>query len=101
MDIAGEMQLLAPLGSGDAAKELKTYYDSFKAYVSPKKNMIFARYKFHENVHGADESLEKFVTELRLLVKDCAYANKEELVRDQIVFGIQSVKVREKLSVGS
>lgn len=86
----------------DAAKELKTYYDGFEAYVLPKKNTIFARYKFHEKVQGANESLEQFATELKLLVKDCAYANEDEMVRDRIVFGIQSAKVREKLlSAGS
>ncbi|RXN11580.1 Retrovirus-related Pol poly from transposon [Labeo rohita] len=40
--------------------------------------------------------------ELRLLVEDCAYADSEEMVRDRIVFGIHSPRVREKLlSVGS
>lgn len=35
-------------------------------------------------------------------MKDCDYANEEEMVRDRIVFGIHSPKVREKLlSVGS
>ena len=42
------------------------------------------------------------MTELRLLVKDCDYANKDEMVRDRIVFGIHSPRVREKLlNVGS
>uniref|UniRef100_A0A674EBM2 Gypsy retrotransposon integrase-like protein 1 n=1 Tax=Salmo trutta TaxID=8032 RepID=A0A674EBM2_SALTR len=84
------------------SKALKTYYDRFEAYVVPKTNTIFARYKFHEKVQGASESFEPFVTELRLLVKDCDYANKDEMVRDRIVFGIHSPRVREKLlNVGS
>lgn len=86
----------------DEAKVLQTYYDKYEAYVMPKTNTIFARYKFHERVQGANESFEQFVTELRLLVKDCAYADSEEMVRDRIVFGIHSPRVREKLlSVGS
>ena len=64
--------------------------------------MIFARYKFHEKVQGASESFEQFVTELCLLVKDCDYANKDEMVRDSIVFGIHSPRVRVNLlNVGS
>ena len=41
--------------------------------------------------------MEQFVTELRTLVKDCSYANLEEMIRDRIVFGISYAKVREKL----
>jgi hypothetical protein len=37
------------------------------------------------------------VTELYLLEKDCDYANKDEMVRNRIVFGIHSPHVREKL----
>ncbi|XP_056880704.1 uncharacterized protein LOC130521067 isoform X1 [Takifugu flavidus] len=83
-------------------KVLKTYYDRFQAYVEPKVNVIFARYMFHQKVQGATEPFEQFLTELRLLVKDCSYNNSEEMVRDRVVFGIYSPKVREKLlSVGS
>ncbi|XP_073722699.1 uncharacterized protein [Misgurnus anguillicaudatus] len=86
----------------EEAKVLQTYYDKYEAYVMPKTNIIFARYKFHERIQGATETFEQFVTELRLLVKDCAYADSEEMVRDRIVFGIHSPRVREKLlSVGS
>ncbi|XP_024117609.1 uncharacterized protein K02A2.6 [Oryzias melastigma] len=68
----------------------------------PKTNVIFARYKFHEKVQGASEPFEQFVTDLRLLAKDCNYANSEEMIRDRVVFGIYSPRVREKLlSVGS
>ncbi len=83
--------------SADEAKILKSYYDRFTAYVEPKANVIFARYKFHEKVQGEREPFEQFVTDLRLLIKDCSYANSDEMIRDRIVFGIHSPKVREKL----
>lgn len=37
------------------------------------------------------------MTDLKLLVKDCGYANADEMVKDQIVFATNSPKVREKL----
>lgn len=52
--------------TAEAAKQLNTYYDGFEAYVLPKKNTIFARYKFNEKVQGANESLEQFITELKV-----------------------------------
>lgn len=81
----------------DERKELKTYYDRFETYVTPKANPIFARYKFHERIQGENESVEQFVTEVKLLAKDCNYPNSDEMVRDRIVFATNSPKVREKL----
>ncbi|KAJ8332643.1 hypothetical protein SKAU_G00424320 [Synaphobranchus kaupii] len=81
--------------TADQRKVLTTYYDGFEAYVMPKANPIFARYKFHEKMQG--ESFDQFVTELKLLVKDCNYLNSDEMVRDRIVFAINSPRVREKL----
>lgn len=83
--------------SADEAKILKSYYDCFTVYFEPKANVIFARYKFHEKVQGEHEPFEEFMTDLRLLVKDCNYANSDEMILDRIVFGIHSPKVRENL----
>lgn len=66
-----------------------------------RQNAIFIRYKFHEKVQGVSEPFEQFVTDLSLLVKDCNYANSEE-IRDCVVFRIHLPIVREKLlNVGS
>ena len=49
------------------------------------------------------ETIQQFVTALKLLVKDCEYGQAEDdSVRDRIVLGTKSAKVREKLSdIGS
>ena len=48
---------------------------------------------------GTDEPFEQFVTELKLLYKECGYdhAMEDEMIKDHIVFGIKLTKVREKL----
>ena len=76
---------------------MATYYSRFERYVKPKANVIFARYKFHGRAQAASEPSEQFVTELRLLVKDCNYRDSDEEIRDRIVFGVHSPQVREKL----
>lgn len=58
---------------------------------------MFARYKFHNKVQGPTEPVEQFITELLLLAQDCEFHDKNEMVRDSIVFGTNSSKVREKL----
>ena len=66
------------------AKKLKTYYDMYTSYLTPKSNPIYARYRFHEKMQGEKETFERFITELKLLVRDCGYPNSDELVRGRI-----------------
>ena len=84
--------------SSDDSKKLDVYYENFEAYCKPKSNKIFSRYKFHKQVQDETESFQQFVTELKLLVKDCGYSQPEEMVRDRIVIGCRSAKLRENLS---
>ena len=85
-------------------KVLQEYNDKFQAYVQPKSNPVFARYKLHSKIQEPGETVQQFVTALKLLVKDCEYgqAERDDIVRDRIVFGTKSAKVREKLiDIGS
>ncbi len=79
--------------------KLKTYFDRFEKHVNPKANPVFARYKFHNKVQSSAEPVEQFITELQLLAQDCEFHDSNEMVRDRIVFGTNSDKVREKLII--
>ena len=81
----------------EEAKKLDTYYTKYEANVKPKSKKKFARYKFHQKVQQESESFEKFLTDLKLLVKDCGYADPDEMVRDRVVIGCHTTKTREKL----
>lgn len=88
--------------SEDQKKVLKNYTDKFEAYVKPKTNLVYNRYKFQSRIQAEGELFEQFVTDLQTLVRDCAYDKPDEMVRDRIVFGVRSNKIREKLiCVGS
>ena len=58
--------------------------------MKPRSSKVFARYKFHLRVQLAGESFEQFLTELKLLVKDCGYADPGEMARDRVVIGCYS-----------
>ncbi|XP_052766234.1 uncharacterized protein LOC128207393 [Mya arenaria] len=78
-------------------KSLKSIYKKFQAHVQPKLNPIFARFRFYNEVQGAD-TIDKFVTRLRLRSRDCKFnANEDEMIRDRIVFGTNNSRIREKL----
>ena len=81
----------------EEAKKLDTYYAKYEEYVIPKCNKVFARYKFHQKIQREGESFEQFLTDLKLLVKDCGYTDPDEMVRDRVVIGCHSTKTREKL----
>ncbi|CAC5425304.1 unnamed protein product [Mytilus coruscus] len=83
--------------SAEDQKKLDKYYENFETYVKPKSNHVFSSYKFLCRLQKTNETCEKFVTDLKVLVKDCQYANPDRMVRDRIVFGTKSSKVREKL----
>ncbi len=76
---------------------LSIYYEKFEAYVKPKSNNIFAPYKFHNIIQQEKEPFEQFLTKLKIEVKDCGYKDPDEMVRDRVVIGCYSQKVREKL----
>ena len=80
-------------------EKLKTFYERLKKHLRPTLNPIFARYQFNNEVQG-DETIDSFVTRLRLKAQDCDFGNEnrtDEMIRDRIVFGTNSPKIREKL----
>ena len=67
--------------------------------MRPTLNPIFARFQFNNEVQG-DETIDSFVTRLRFKAQDCDFGNEnrtDEMIRDRIVFGTNSPKIREKL----
>ena len=83
-------------------KKLKTYIDGFTEYVKPRTNTVYNRFLFQTRTQKAEETFDQYYTELKLLVKDCTYDKPDEMVRDRLVAGITSSKLRDKLlNIGS
>ena len=55
-----------------------------------------AALKFNERRQGDNDTFDSFVTDLKILVKDCGYQEEEHMVRDAIVFRCKHSRVREK-----
>ena len=85
--------------TADEKKSTESLLKKFGEYVKPKSNKVFNRYKFHCKKQGESETCEQFITELKVLAKDCGYTAEvqDEMVRDKIVFGTKHKKVRENL----
>jgi len=65
-----------------------------KGYFSPQTNKIFNVYQFRQAKQEQGEPLDNFQTRLRKLSSNCEFANTDEEIRNQIVFGCSSQKLR-------
>ena len=80
--------------SDDEKVKIDVLFKKFK----PKKNVTVERYKFNTRCQGASESVEQYVTALRLVARNCDYKDLEdELGRDRIVCGTNSERIKERL----
>lgn len=80
------------------ANKPKVYLDKFENYIQPSANPIFARYIFHQRNQADGETIESYVTQLKVLAKGCEFDTLEDqLVRDQLVFGVKNARIRERL----
>lgn len=84
--------------TADECKSVKQICQAFEKHVQPKSNPVFSRYKFNNEMQGGS-SIEQFLTKLKVLAKDCAFGADyaEDMIRDRLVFGVRSHKIREKL----
>jgi hypothetical protein len=70
-------------------------FAKFEEYCKPRKN-IMERYKFNTRVQRKDETADQYVTELKLIAKNCNFGSLEdELIRDCLVYGTNSERIKE------
>ena len=75
---------------------LEGVYAKYEAHVVPQRNEIRATVNFSRHSQGPNERFDNFVTMLRVLVRDCGFADEDRMLRDAIVLRSHSATVREK-----
>ena len=77
---------------------LKTYWDKFEEYIHPKTNKLIAVVELKWLFQGS-MSLEDFHTKATRLVTQAGYEGgaKDRVLRDTIISGISSEKIRAKI----
>ena len=78
-------------------------FQKFEQYTRPQSNQILARYQLH-CLKQNGLPLEDFVTKARILIGEAGYGPlvKDEMLRDTLVFGIESHKVyKDAISKGN
>ena len=70
----------------------------FEDYCRSKQNVTMERFKFNTRNQTADETINQYVTALKLLARSCSFGVLEdELIRDWVVCGIVSERVQQRL----
>jgi len=71
-------------------RTLQDVINTFEGHCNPKKNETVERYKFFTRIQEG-ESIEKFVTDLKLLAATCNFGMlRDSLIRYRIICGIRN-----------
>lgn len=70
----------------------------FETFCIGKTNECYERFIFNSRQQETDEPFDKYLSELRKLVKTCQYGQLEDdLLRDRILIGIRCAETRRRL----
>ncbi|XP_037871580.1 uncharacterized protein LOC119629540 [Bombyx mori] len=85
--------------SNDTEKDdVTVLLKKFDEYFGVKPNVTLARYNFYMRNQEGGESIDQYVTALKLLSKTCEFKTLEdEFIRDRIVCGVKNTIVRDRL----
>ena len=74
--------------------KLDTLFNKFKEYCSPRENITVWRHRFHTRVQGKTETIDQYVTDLKIISKNCKFSALEnEMLRERC--GVYADKVKE------
>ena len=78
--------------------KIDVLFNKFEEYCKPKQNVTVERYHFNTRVQDKGEQIDRYITDLRLIAKNCSFGELEhELIRDRVVCGINSDDVKQQL----
>ena len=79
-------------------KKLEIVMNKFKEYCTPRKNVVHERFLFWRLSQQPGESVDTFVTTLRLKAASCQFGDQtESMIRDRVVLGCADRLVQERM----
>ena len=85
--------------TGEDERMVQEMMMAFERYAIGEIHETLERYKFGKRQQQEGESMDKFLADLRILMKTCQYCPRCEpsILRDRIILGIRSNDIREYL----
>ncbi|XP_061705661.1 uncharacterized protein LOC133516658 [Cydia pomonella] len=88
--------LVSPKKPAEMSYEQVT--EVLRKHLQPKRSFMAERYRFRQRRQNKDESITQYIAELKKLAKHCDFASGlEENLRDQLVCGLKSDVIRQRL----
>ena len=79
----------------------KNKFDHVKAKFAKefagRKRIVFSRYQFWDSLRTAGQTFDKFLTHLRTLALSCEFTERDNMIRDKIVFSTDNPTLKERL----
>ena len=88
--------IFATLPETGEAKDFKIALGKLDEHFNPQKNISFAVYLFRQCQQQTHESLDQFCTRLREKASHCNFADKDAEIKQQIIQGCKSSKLRRR-----
>ena len=83
--------------SEDDNKSTSDLFAIFETHCAPRKNVTIQRKLFYERKQSYGETIDEWITQLRLIATDCEFHNQDEITRDMIVLNSVNKTVQERL----
>ena len=84
--------------AAESRENVQVLKAKFRQLCNPLTNVIIERHKFHTRFQTAEESMQSFITSLRIMADTCEFGTlKDSLIRDRIVCGVTSDTLRKQL----
>ena len=80
--------------SEDDKKSTSELFAIFETHCAPRKNVTIQRKLFYERKQSSGETIDEWITQLRLIATDCEFHNQDEMIRDMIVLNSVNKKVQ-------
>ena len=71
--------------------------DKFNAEFSGEKRIVFNRFKFWEFQRPEAQPFDEFLSQLKYLAGKCEFLEKDNMVRDKIIFSLKDKQLKERL----
>ena len=94
---AQEINKTLVYANDDEKKDYNSDLGKLRAYCEPRKNVVFERHRFWSRDQLEHETIGQWTTELRTKAANCEFQESDNMIRDQIEFGIKYRPVQEKL----
>ena len=78
------------------AKDYDKAIEALNAYFIPHVNTAFEEYNFRQAKQNQSETLDAFHTRLRQLSQNCSFTDVDKEIKNQIIVGSSSQKLRRK-----